>query len=256
MLTITERHMRPFQQAARDRFEDEMVIHSQEFAPRLCEVLGEPQLRVAIRHTIDNAARYGFTYRGPVRLCVELMFLCGSAFDTDPQYPSLGRALHDEGDQMQRASLIHEGIIEYQETVAGVGARNVHAALRRLASFAREPIRFTEADFAPGMLAALSLIFPEKAAYVGDANLAELIGEARAEAATYDFQSVRAQVLLVALKYAFGHGCTDDPLYPWISQTLTDERITDPAARARRLETKAMTWLDHVVARQENGLPT
>ena len=44
---------------------------------------------------------------------------------------------------MQRASLIHEGIIEYQETVAGVGARNVHAALRRLASFAREPIRFT-----------------------------------------------------------------------------------------------------------------
>ena len=32
------------------------------------------------------------------------------------------------------------------------------------------------------MLAALSLIFPEKAAYVGDANLAELIGEARAEA--------------------------------------------------------------------------
>ena len=106
------------------------------------------------------------------------------------------------------------------------------------------------------MLAALSLIFPEKAAYVGDANLAELIGEARAEAATYDFQSVRAQVLLVALKYAFGHGCTDDPLYPWISQTLTDERISDPAARARRLETKAMTWLDHVVARQQNGLPT
>jgi hypothetical protein len=256
MLVITARHMQAFQRAARDRFEDEMVIHSQAFATRLCEVLGEPQLRVAVRRAIDGAARNGFTNRGPVRLCVELMFLCGSAFDTDPQYPSLGRVLRGEGDQMHRANVVYAGIIEYQETVAGVGACNVHAALRRLATFAREPIRFSESDFVPGMLAAMSFIFPEKAAYVGESSLSELISEARAEAVRYNFESVRARVLLVALKYAFGHGCTDDPLYPWISQTLRDELITDPVARARRLEIKAVTWLDHVVARQQSGLPT
>jgi len=51
--------------------------------------------------------------------------------------------------------------------------------------------------------------------------------------------------------FAFGHGCTNDLLYPWISRTLQDERIADPEARAARLEQKAITWLEHVNARNE-----
>ena len=47
--------------------------------------------------------------------------------------------------------------------------------------------------------------------------------------------------------FAFGHGCCEDPLYPWIARTLTDEKITDAEARAKRLEKKAITWLDHVL---------
>ena len=54
-------------------------------------------------------------------------------------------------------------------------------------------------------------------------------------------------VIRMLLMFAFGHGCCDDPLYPWIARTLNDERITDPPARAKRLETKALTWLDHVL---------
>jgi hypothetical protein len=56
--------------------------------------------------------------------------------------------------------------------------------------------------------------------------------------------------------FAFGHGCTHDPLYPWIARTLKDERIKDPAARAERLEKKAITWLDHVLARPPKGVQT
>jgi hypothetical protein len=256
MLVISAQQMRALRQVARQRFEDEMVSHSQAFAPRLCEVLGEPQVRVAVRRAIDTAARNGFTNVGPVRLCVELIFLCGSAFDTDPQYPSLGRVLRSDGDQMQRADLVYQGIVEYQKNVAGAGASKVHAALRRMAIFVRQPIEFSQSDFVPGMLAAMSSIFPEKADYVGEPNLSALISAARSEAARYDFESVRAQALLVALKFGFGHGCTQDPLYPWISRTLADERITGSAARARRLEKKATTWLDHVVSRQQTGRPT
>src|SRR5262249_22314233 len=87
MLVISTQQMQGFQQAARLRFEDEMMIHSRSFAPRLCEVIGDRQLRVAVRRAMDGAMRHGFTNRGPARLCVELIFLCGSAFDTDPQYP-------------------------------------------------------------------------------------------------------------------------------------------------------------------------
>jgi hypothetical protein len=47
------------------RFEDEMVVHSREFNPPLCKVLGEEQLRVALRAAIKRAGNCGFTHRGP-----------------------------------------------------------------------------------------------------------------------------------------------------------------------------------------------
>ena len=55
------------------------------------------------------------------------------------------------------------------------------------------------------------------------------------------------------LMLAFGHGCADDPLYPWIARTLQDEAITDGAARATYLEAKALTWLEHVLAYFDKG---
>ena len=90
-------------------------------------------------------------------------------------------------------------------------------------------------------------IFPEKAAYVGDAGLNVLIQGAIAAAAEYGFSAVRQQTLLMSLMFAFGHGCTNDPLYPWIERTLTDPKIVDAESRAARLERKAVTWLEHVL---------
>jgi hypothetical protein len=101
------------------------------------------------------------------------------------------------------------------------------------------------------MIQEMNRIFPQKTAYVGETNLRALISEGLEEAGRHGFLDVRSQALMVILKYAFGHGCTDDPLYPWISRTLKDEKIIDSAARAARLEKKAITWLEHVVARNE-----
>ena len=53
--------------------------------------------------------------------------------------------------------------------------------------------------------------------------------------------------------FAMGHGCGSDPLYPWIAQTLRDETLKDPDAKAIRLEKKALTWLEHVLANFDKG---
>lgn len=58
---------------------------------------------------------------------------------------------------------------------------------------------------------------------------------------------------MIVLMVAFGHGCTEDDLYPWIARTLQNEAITDAAHRTKRLETKALTWLDHVLANFDQG---
>jgi hypothetical protein len=99
----------------------------------------------------------------------------------------------------------------------------------------------------------MNRFFPEKVAYSGRAGLNALIQEAIAEAQRYGFTTMRSQVLIVSLKFAFGNGCTNDPLYPWISRTLQDPRIVSPEARAARLEKKAVTWLEHVLADNEQG---
>lgn len=245
--------MKVFEQAALRNFEDEMVGHSKEFTPRLCEVIGEEQLRVALRQAMTRAANYGFTYRGPIRLYIELMFLCGSDFDTDPQYPAIGEVLNAAEDQMARAEQIYEGFVDYHGKVSGENNINVRKSLTFLSEFARKPVSFSLNNFVAEMLQQMTRAFPQKAAYIGEEALTKLIHEGRAEARKYGFTTIRGEAMVVVLMFAFGHGCTDDPLYPWISRTLKNERIVDPAARAGRLEKKAVTWLEHVLARPQKG---
>ena len=253
MLVIRDEQVKLFERIAEQQFEDELLAHSKRFTPRLSDVLGDEQLRGIVRSAIVRARRCGLVYRGPIRLFLEMMFLCGSAFDTDPQYPVVGDALRATGDQMGRAQRIHEWHNEYLDRVSGPRASNVHSALRDLLRFTREPLSISANDLEGGLLRAMHAIFPEKAKYVGDDALRALVGEGVAEAKHYAFEGPRPAVLLVVLRFAFGHGCTSDPLYPWISQTLNDDRIVSPGARVERIEKKAITWLEHVVARNERG---
>jgi hypothetical protein len=250
-MIIRSEQMRIFEQRAWEQFEEEMMAHSKDFSPRLCEVIGDVQLRLAVHSAIARAVDYGFTNRGPIRLFVEMMFLCGSSFDTDPQYSPVGEALRSDGDQMLRAQQIHDLHNTYLENVSGVGAVNVHRALRALLTFVRAPLSVSADDLQAGMMREMQHIFPEKTAFVPAQGLSALIDEGTAEARHYRFEGVRPGVLLVVLKFAFGHGCTDDPLYPWIARTLKDQRIVSPEARAVRLEKKAVTWLKHVIANNE-----
>jgi hypothetical protein len=91
-MIIRAEQMRVFEERAWQQFEEEMMAHSKDFSPRLCELIGDEQLRVAVRAAIARAMDYGFTNRGPIRLFVEMMFLCGSSFDTDPSVFGIGRS--------------------------------------------------------------------------------------------------------------------------------------------------------------------
>ena len=253
MLVIRPEQMAVFERGMAHRFEDEMVAHGKAFSPRLSEVLGEDQLRVAIRSAIARAGRHGFTLRGPIRLFVELSFLWGSGFDTDPQYPAVGALLRAGTDEMERAMSIHAEFLHYLERVSGEGAANVRRALRELSAFARRPTTYSSDGLVAAVLEEMARAFPQKVDYVGESGLRALIGEGLARSERYGFSTPRQATLVVVLMFAFGHGCTDDPLYPWISRTLNDDRVVSAAARADRLERKATTWLDHVLARFAPG---
>jgi DNA-directed RNA polymerase subunit F len=254
-MKIRSEQIEVFEQAAVRNFEDEMVAHLAEFSPELFKVIKEEQMREATRGGISAAAKYGLTFRGPVRTYLELMLLFGSQFDTDPQYPWAAEILTDQDSapQMARAERLFEITLDYQEKVSGPDAANTRKALKELSLLAQEPLTAKTDDVVPTMRQEIIRIFPQKVVYIGESALMALIYEGIIEARRYGFSMARGQALVVALMFAFGHGCTDDRLYPWISRTLKDERIVEPAARAERLEKKAVTWLEHVLASLDEG---
>jgi hypothetical protein len=250
MLVIRSAQMAVFKKAALRSFENEMVAHLAEFSPPLFKAVGEEQMRQAIQFGRGRAESYGFTFRGPVRLYLDLMLLFGSHFDTDPQYPWAAEILtdRDSGPQMQRAERLHEKTMDYRQKVAGPEDAYTLKALRNIQALARQPLEFSPEGFVPGLLGEIKRIYPQKAAYVGDQGLETLIHKGIGGARKQRFTTGRGVALVVVLMLAFGHGCGADPLYPWIARTLRDERITDPEAKVKRLETKALTWLQHVLA--------
>lgn len=237
-------------------FVNEMVEHCKGFSPRLCGVLGDEQLHLVVRASLETARGYGMTHRGPVRSYIELVFLFGSDFATDPQYPWVLEILAGEKypTQMQKATKLYQRTRAYQEKVAGPKDACTHAALIRMRAMAEHRLPVSQAQFRVDMSKLIHSIYPEKAAYVGTEGLAGIIDEAQAMAASHEMSGVRAWTLLATLMFAFGHGCTADPLYPWIERTLTDTRIQDGAQRAKRLEKKAMTWLDSVLSAYDQGV--
>lgn len=250
MLVIRESQMEVFKEEARRAFEDEMVAHLAEFSPPLFKAIGEEQMRKAIQFGVGRAESYGFTFRGPVRLYLELMLLFGSYFDTDPQYPWAAAILTDRDSvpQMQRAERLHEKTLDYRKKVAGPDDAYTLKALRNLWLLVQQPLELSSENFVPAMRLEIARVYPQKAAYVGVEGIEALIRKGIAGARKQHFSTVRGVTLVITLMLAFGHGCGADPLYPWIGRTLKDEKITDPEARSKRLEKKALTWLDHVLA--------
>jgi hypothetical protein len=121
MLVIRDEQMQAFAQNAKRQFESEMVRHISGFAPGRFEALGEKAVREMVSLGIERAEKYGFSNRGPARFYIELMFLLGSDFDTDPQYAWAAEVLGgpDPADQMTRADQLHQKTLSYIETAAG-----------------------------------------------------------------------------------------------------------------------------------------
>ena len=113
---------------------------------------------------------------------------------------------------------------------------------------AQQPMPKPLGDIRSEMLVQMNHAYPQKTTYVGETALNALIDQGITSAKGYGFEADRELALVVVLMFAFGHGCLDDPLYPWIANTVTKETIIDPSDRAARLEKKAMIWLDHVLS--------
>ncbi len=259
MLKIRDEQMRAFElETGLEEFEREMIIHLKDFAPKHSELLGEDGVRRVMRRGIEGAKGYGFTNRGPVRLYTELMFMFGSAFDTDPLLPWAGEVLRDGSldEQMERAARLYERLIDYIDRVVGEDRRPSIEALRRVkeVSLQVDGISSMDPAFERLVLDKIRWIYPERHAYLGDAPLQGLLRQGPAMAERCGLTTDRGVVLTVVLAFSAGHGFPRDPLFPWIEATLRNPKLETSERRVEALERRAKIYLDRALSYLEARL--
>jgi len=247
---LRDKQIALFADRALQTFEDELVEHIKEFAPRHTAVLQEAGTRRVVQLGVRRAREYGFTSRGPVRFHLELMFTLGSSFDTDPQLPWASSILTDENvsNQVERADRLYEASATYLDEVAGPDYEYGLDALRRLSRADVASLVPPRGDLETKARVALREIYPRKCDYLGSAGVRKVVEHGVDLARIHAISSEEGTALLIALTFALGHGIVTDPLYPWIGATLGTQLVADPNDRARRLRDKAMLYLRRALA--------
>jgi hypothetical protein len=249
MFAIRQEQIDAFKPSAVRKFEDDMVDHLKEFAPKRWKSLGEPAVTEVIRFGMNRARMYGFSYRGPVRFYIELMFMFGGYFDTDPQHPWAGTVLKDPKmiNQMIRADRLYKEMNNYLGVVSGPEHKFLTEAMKRLSQSKLDDFVVAGTSLDRSILATLQRIYPEKCDYLGKTVLGALIQTGVNLAGLYQFTSETGVVLTTVLAFDLGHGFPTDPLYHWISKELADKTHPNPNARIDELYSKWKIYLDSLL---------
>src|ERR1700726_163908 len=93
MLTIRDAQMAVLAQANDSQTEDRALDHLRNCIPEVCAALSETELRGIVRWGRKRSRRYGIEGEVDFFRYLNLMFMFGFEFDTNPQYPWAMRTL-------------------------------------------------------------------------------------------------------------------------------------------------------------------
>lgn len=239
-MLIRQTQLQIFSDSLRASAEKALLRHCREYAPRLCEAAGDRGVEHLVRLGMQRAETYSFFDQDHVRFYIDTMLLLGSEFDTDPQFEWAAQILNDRFSKAHvRAVVLHRDLTLYLNRVMGP---NNEFARRALASLTGLPPHLPPPDQRriERLRNWLQELYPEKSNDVSDSQLRKIASEATGQAEKFGLPL--GDNVLAGLMLVFGHGVTDDPLYPWISNVLRDLRIVSPEARLERLWAKVRTY--------------
>lgn len=250
MLTLRQEQIDAFKPKASAQFEDDMLAHLQTFAPKRCDALGEHAVREVIRGGTNRAKKYGFVFRGPVRFYIELMFMFGGYFDTDPQCPWAASVLRDPkpAEQMARADRLYKEMNKYLAVVFGPQRKFLIQATKRLSLANLDDFINPRADLDKTIQAKLREIYPQKCEHLGQKPLAALLEISMQTARDCQLQNQPGIVLTTILAFDLGHRFAADPLCRWINADLADKNQRDANLRIEKTFSKWKAYLDSLLA--------
>jgi hypothetical protein len=94
-MKLRREQMQAFSRAADRSFEQRMFGHVNRHFPKRCAELGEADVREYIRHGMQRARSYDIVSERDICKYVDLMFVYGRDYDTNPKYPWAAEILND-----------------------------------------------------------------------------------------------------------------------------------------------------------------
>jgi hypothetical protein len=245
-MIIRQEQAAVFEEAILHNFENDMVEHLKQKFPKHCRFLGEENLRRRVQEGLERAKSHGLQSINGLRLFLELIFLLGSGFDTDPQLPWAADILKEApSNESACVARLYERALDYLNEVLGPKCERLEQALSR---WRAQPVeRFPQAgrsSYESHAMARLRELFPEKCRYLGEDRLRQLI-QASVEAVTgCGLRSERGLSVYLGLAFLLGAGFAADLQCPFAAEVLNDKSLADPNARADRLHAAAVAHLE------------
>lgn len=258
-MKISKASIRALERPRLPGFEERLVKQLQQSAPLESENLGD-DIRPIIREGMRRAERHGLSTRGSVQLYIELMFLLGFDFDSDPQFPWAIEVLemHDllpdktRNKQDWLALDLYHQTIHFMDRVGGPDQEFHRASLHRVRNLTFDVnAQRSRSDF--DLLELLANLHPERFAYAGEDCIRPLIAKGRESAERLSISSADGELVVIVLMFLLGHGILTDPIYPFIRSTIENLDIADADERVERLHAKTMLFVDRTLEIADPG---
>ena len=123
LLKIREIPVDDFSQTPTPNADDIAAVQLQKIWPAKCQQMGKSTLRKLIRSAIESAKVYNITSERGIVLFSGLMFMLGSGFDKDPQFPWAHKVLNDKSitDQKIRIDRLYKEAMAFLDNAFRAG---------------------------------------------------------------------------------------------------------------------------------------
>ncbi|MFH0724840.1 MAG: hypothetical protein V2B19_00545 [Pseudomonadota bacterium] len=231
MLTIRNSQKELFDNHAMRHFEERTLVRLRKYFPKHCAAVNDDEavLRRIIRAGHSKAKQYDLTFESGAVLVTDLMFLFGSGFDTDPQYPWAAQWLTCQRPTEQHIKIeaIYLDAVDCAKGIYGPDNAYFKKTLQTILRRRSEESPFVPPERMPAFLRqTLQGLSPEKCRYIGDKALQNLITHVLAAAGRQGITSTGGTVAYGVAMFVLGYRFETDLLFPWAGKIFRKNSVS------------------------------
>ena len=227
-MIIRDQQLDALKRVTSSRFEDRTFAHVATYFPDFLTLCDEPGIRSAIRLAWQRAAGHDVMTERGVWQYVDVAFMLGSGFDTDPRVPWAAPALDSRRHEQVRMQEVFAGALAFIEATKkdfpawGGDQKRLLVSLRQIETETGDDLTDDDLSAFTTQLGALfEAGLPARYAYLGPETMGAAVDRGVRDARNHGLTTRRGAAVYTVLTLLLGSDVATDPLYPWVRDALT-----------------------------------